>query len=72
MATFYTTRTTHDIASVTNRAIAFVADAKLAFSAWNDARITNNTLSNLTDRELSDIGLTRGEIQSVAKSNFIR
>jgi uncharacterized protein YjiS (DUF1127 family) len=72
MATFNSTRTTYDIASFTNRAIAFVAEMAHAASAWNDARITNKALSKLTDRELTDIGLSRGDIEDVARSNFIR
>ncbi|MBD9529544.1 DUF1127 domain-containing protein [Paracoccus sp. PAR01] len=37
-------------------------------SAWNDARITRRELNRLTDRELSDIGLTRSDIERVARS----
>ncbi|MEO0752621.1 MAG: DUF1127 domain-containing protein [Pseudomonadota bacterium] len=33
-----------------------------AFNAWNDARITRRALSHLSDRELEDIGLVRGDI----------
>ncbi|SEL11821.1 DUF1127 domain-containing protein [Roseovarius nanhaiticus] len=33
-----------------------------AFTAWNDARATRKALSALTDRELEDIGLTRGDV----------
>ena len=29
---------------------------------WNTTRKTQNILSNLSDRELADIGLTRGDI----------
>ncbi|QPM88922.1 DUF1127 domain-containing protein [Pseudooceanicola algae] len=32
---------------------------------WNDARATRKALSRLTDRELNDIGLVRGDIDSV-------
>ena len=35
------------------------------FAAWNDARVTRNALSRLTDRELDDIGLSRGDIDSI-------
>ncbi|RQP05370.1 MAG: DUF1127 domain-containing protein [Paracoccus sp. BP8] len=42
------------------RVIAMVA-------AWNDARITRRELHRLTDRELTDIGLTRGDIERVAR-----
>ncbi|BBU58730.1 MULTISPECIES: DUF1127 domain-containing protein [Mameliella] len=38
-----------------------------AVAAWNDARMTRNSLSALTDRELEDIGLHRGDIDSVAR-----
>ncbi len=30
--------------------------------SWNDARMTRNSLSKLTTRELDDIGLVRGDI----------
>ncbi len=36
-------------------------------AAWNDARITRSELNRLTDRELTDIGLTRGDIERVAR-----
>jgi uncharacterized protein YjiS (DUF1127 family) len=36
-------------------------------AAWNDARITRRELHRLTDRELTDIGLTRGDIERVAR-----
>lgn len=32
---------------------------------WNDARMTRKALSNLSDHELDDIGLTRGEIERI-------
>lgn len=33
--------------------------------AWNHTRATRNALSKLTDRELEDIGLSRGNIDSL-------
>lgn len=36
-------------------------------TAWNDARVTRNSLSTLSDRELDDIGLCRGDIERVAR-----
>ncbi|WP_299028679.1 DUF1127 domain-containing protein [uncultured Sulfitobacter sp.] len=72
MAAFDTTRTTYGVATFANRAFALVADLATSIAAWNDARITNNALSDLTDRELADIGLVRGDIDSVARSNLIR
>lgn len=37
-----------------------------AVQAWNDARITRRALSRLTERELDDIGLCRGDIDRIA------
>jgi len=33
-----------------------------AVVAWNDTRVTRNALTKLSDRELEDIGLSRGDI----------
>lgn len=35
--------------------------------AWNDIRRTRAALSQLTDRELEDIGLSRGDIRQVSR-----
>lgn len=35
--------------------------------AWNDARSTRNALNRLSDRELDDIGLCRGDIERIAR-----
>jgi uncharacterized protein YjiS (DUF1127 family) len=34
---------------------------------WNDARVTRKALSKLTDRELDDIGLCRGDIEMIGR-----
>jgi uncharacterized protein YjiS (DUF1127 family) len=36
-----------------------------AVVAWNDARVTRNALSRLSDRELEDIGLCRADIETL-------
>ncbi|MFT4013852.1 MAG: DUF1127 domain-containing protein [Paracoccus sp. (in: a-proteobacteria)] len=36
-------------------------------AAWNDARITRRELNALSDHDLTDIGLTRGDIERVAR-----
>lgn len=45
----------------------FVSTLVGAFVAWNDARATRNALAKLSDRELADIGLARGDIETVAR-----
>jgi uncharacterized protein YjiS (DUF1127 family) len=72
MASFDTTRTTYGVSSFANRAVAYFADLGLSVVSWNDERVTRNSLSGLTDRELADIGLVRGEIDAIARSNLIR
>jgi uncharacterized protein YjiS (DUF1127 family) len=42
-----------------------------AFVDWNDARATRNALSALSDRELEDIGMVRGDIESVARNGGV-
>ena len=41
------------------------ASLRARFDDWNDARVTRNALSRLSDRELEDIGLVRGDIDNV-------
>lgn len=44
-----------------------VANFFSMLSAWNDARVTRRELSRLSDRELDDIGLCRGDIERIAR-----
>lgn len=37
-----------------------------ALAAWNDARVTRKALSKLSDHELDDLGLNRGDIDEIA------
>ena len=37
------------------------------FAAWHDARVTRNALSKLTDHELDDLGLHRGDIDVLSR-----
>ncbi len=41
-------------------------------AAWNDARVTRKGLSALSDRELDDLGLVRGDIDDIANGTFKR
>lgn len=36
-------------------------------AAWNDARVTRSALSKLSDHELDDLGLHRGDIDAIAE-----
>ena len=45
----------------------FFARALGMISTWNERRATRNALSQLSDRELDDIGLTRGDINAIAR-----
>lgn len=40
---------------------------KKSYSAWRKYRQTVNELSRMTDRELADLGIGRGEIANVAR-----
>ena len=66
MAAFDTARPVTDTAIFFGRIGAAICSVIATVAAWNDARVTRNALSALTDRELEDIGLIRGEIDLVA------
>ncbi|MDO5705883.1 MAG: DUF1127 domain-containing protein [Paracoccus sp. (in: a-proteobacteria)] len=38
-----------------------------ALTSWNDARRTRNALNRLSDHELDDIGLCRGDIDRIVR-----
>ena len=68
MAVYYNTPTTYGTAAAVNRFFARLGDVAGNLTKWNDARVTRNALSALSDRELDDIGLVRGDIDVVANS----
>lgn len=67
MAAVETTRPAPYGAITTYRAINALTNAARAFSAWNDARVTRKALSKLSDRELDDIGLCRGDLEFIGR-----
>ncbi|OED50579.1 hypothetical protein AB838_01325 [Rhodobacteraceae bacterium (ex Bugula neritina AB1)] len=71
MAAFDTTRTTYGTTGLFGRFGALLATAAGAFAAWNDARATRNALNILSDRELADIGMCRGDIEGVATGKTV-
>ncbi|MFK7867654.1 MAG: DUF1127 domain-containing protein [Roseobacter sp.] len=72
MTTFDTSRTTYGSSTATSGFLSIFQRAAAAVIAWNDARVTRNALSGLTDRELDDIGLSRSDIDLVAESKITR
>ena len=70
MAAIDTTRTGFGPASVAMRPGKWIQALVTAVVDWNDARVTRDALSALSDRELEDIGLVRGDIDDVAKNTY--
>lgn len=69
MASFDTTRPVYGTAPAAGHVKGFVSNLIANVIAWNDARVTRNALNTLTDRELEDIGLVRGDIDDVANGH---
>jgi uncharacterized protein YjiS (DUF1127 family) len=67
MAAVETTRPAPYGAITTYRAINALSNAFGAVQAWNDARVTRKALGKLSDRELDDIGLCRGDIDFIGR-----
>ena len=57
----------------TNRSVAvggvgnIVAHIISLFASWKDTHVTRRELGRLSDRELDDIGLCRGDIERIAR-----
>jgi len=49
------------------RMVQSVNHAATAFKTWNDGRVTRKALSKLSNRELDDIGLCRGDIEMIGR-----
>jgi uncharacterized protein YjiS (DUF1127 family) len=49
------------------RSVQFVTEFFGTFAAWNDARVTRKALGKLSDRELDDIGLCRGDVDLIGR-----
>lgn len=65
MATYETARPAPFGAVTVYRAVSALDAMRSALVIWNDKRATRTTLSKLSDRELYDIGLCRGDIDSI-------
>lgn len=67
MAAFETSRPAPFGAISIFRAVQGVGSVFDMIAGWNDARITRKALSKLSDRELDDIGLCRGDIEMIGR-----
>lgn len=62
MATFESTRPAPFGAVTIFRVFSAIDSMRETLVEWNNNRVTRNVLSRLSDHELEDIGLTRGDI----------
>jgi len=69
MATFDIYRTNSLTAAKSGLSLNVLSSAVAAVAAWNDQRATRKSLSALTNRELDDIGLVRGDIDMIARTS---
>ena len=69
MAAFDTTRTSYGSAPVAGLIARTLYELVSGIIARNDARVTRNAHHSLTDRELEDIGLVRGDIEDISKTH---
>ena len=67
MAAYETSRAAPFGAIAIFRFVQLLNDKVAGFAAWNDARVTRKALSKLSDRELDDIGLCRGDIEMMGR-----
>ena len=58
------------IAGVAERIGRVIIAMISAVQEWNDARQTRKMLSQLSESELDDIGLTRADIDRVARGDY--
>ncbi|MFV0490794.1 MAG: DUF1127 domain-containing protein [Pseudorhodobacter sp.] len=68
MAAYETSRPAPFGASHTHRFLSIFGGAFERLAKWNDTRVTRNALSKLSDRELDDIGLCRGDINRIGQT----
>ena len=67
MATYETSRTAPLGATTVFRLVQSVGNAGASFQTWNSGRATRNALSKLSNRELDDIGLCRGDFDLIGR-----
>jgi uncharacterized protein YjiS (DUF1127 family) len=68
MAAFDIYRANSLTAAKSGLSMNILSSAIAAVVSWNDERATRKSLGALTNRELDDIGLVRGDIDYIARS----
>ena len=66
MATYDTLRNVVAGPSTTNRFFSAFTGLASTYAVWNDARVTRKALSKLSNHELDDLGLSRGDIANMS------
>ena len=67
MATYETSRTAPLGAITVFRLVQSVGTVAASLRTWNAGRSTRKALSKLSNRELDDIGLCRGDIDMIGR-----
>lgn len=67
MSMTYTTRPKTYGTSLTARLAVAITSIPQAISDWHTANKTVRSLNKLSDRQLDDIGLTRGDVQDMGR-----
>ena len=65
MSTFETSKSAPMGAVTVFRMVQLFSGSAAALQGWNSRRVTRNALSKLSNRELDDIGLCRGDIETI-------
>ena len=52
------------------KVVMFFENRSAAIAKWKEQRETFKSLHKLTDRELNDIGISRGDIRSIANDTW--
>ena len=72
MAVFEYNRSLTETQGFVGRTLAGFSAVLGTVIAWNDARVTRNSLSSLSNHELEDLGLVRGDIEDIAQGTYRR
>lgn len=65
MASYDTMRNVVVGQSIANRFFSAFTGVSGSVASWNDTRVTRNALSKLSDHELDDLGLSRGDVANM-------